>query len=50
MYRIALQPAHQYSKEDLAAAGVSPGLLRVSVGCEDADDIVADFGPALDRL
>jgi methionine-gamma-lyase len=37
----------QYSPEQLAAAGISPGLLRLSVGCEDADDIVADFEQAL---
>jgi methionine-gamma-lyase len=40
----------QYSEEQLAAAGVTPGLLRVSVGCEDADDVVDDFRNALDRL
>jgi methionine-gamma-lyase len=40
----------QFSEEQLRAAGITPGLLRVSVGCEDADDIVADFGNALDRL
>jgi methionine-gamma-lyase len=37
----------QYTPEQLAAAGVSPGLLRLSVGCEDADDIVADIAQAL---
>ncbi|MGH3058871.1 MAG: trans-sulfuration enzyme family protein [Gaiellaceae bacterium] len=37
----------QYSPEQLAAAGVSPGLLRLSVGCEDADDLVADLDQAL---
>jgi methionine-gamma-lyase len=37
----------QYSAEQLAAAGVSPGLLRLSVGCEDADDILADLDQAL---
>ena len=37
----------QYSAEQLAAAGVSPGLLRLSVGCEDADDILADLEQAL---
>jgi methionine-gamma-lyase len=37
----------QFSAEQLAAAGISEGLLRVSVGCEDADDIVADFEHAL---
>jgi methionine-gamma-lyase len=39
----------QYSAEQLAAAGVSPGLLRLSVGCEDVDDIVADLDQALAR-
>jgi methionine-gamma-lyase len=40
----------QYSEEQLAASGVTPGLLRVSVGCEDADDLVGDFRQALERL
>jgi methionine-gamma-lyase len=40
----------QFSEANLAAAGISPGLLRVSVGCEDADDVVGDFRQALDRL
>jgi len=31
----------------LAAAGIAPGLLRISVGLEDADDLVADFANAL---
>jgi methionine-gamma-lyase len=39
----------QYSEEQLADAGVSPGLLRLSVGCEDADDVVADIEQALGR-
>jgi cystathionine gamma-synthase len=29
---------------------VDPGLIRISVGIEDADDLVADLGQALDRL
>jgi methionine-gamma-lyase len=37
----------QYSPEQLAAAGISPGLLRLSVGCEDARDILADLEQAL---
>lgn len=40
----------QFSEEQLAAAGVSPGLLRVSVGCEDVDDLIADFRQSLDRV
>jgi methionine-gamma-lyase len=31
----------------LAAAGITPGLLRCSVGLEDLDDLVADFEAAL---
>ena len=31
----------------LAAAGISPGLLRISVGLEDADDLRDDFAAAL---
>ena len=38
----------QLSDGDLAAAGIAPGLLRCSVGLEDLDDLVADFGQALD--
>jgi methionine-gamma-lyase len=37
----------QFTSEQLAAAGVSEGLLRLAVGCEDADDVVADLGAAL---
>ncbi|MDQ7827519.1 MAG: aminotransferase class I/II-fold pyridoxal phosphate-dependent enzyme [Armatimonadota bacterium] len=35
--------------EDRARAGIREGLIRVSVGIEDADDLIADFGQALDR-
>lgn len=31
----------------LAAAGIPEGLIRVSVGLEDADDLLADFAQAL---
>jgi cystathionine beta-lyase/cystathionine gamma-synthase len=33
----------QLSAEDLAAAGLTPGMLRVSIGIEDVDDLVADL-------
>jgi methionine-gamma-lyase len=50
---VLLHPAstshRQFGSEQLERAGISPGLLRVSVGCEDADDIVADFEQALRR-
>jgi methionine-gamma-lyase len=40
----------QFSEEHLASTGISPGLLRASIGCEDADDVIADFAQALERL
>ncbi|MGA8924116.1 MAG: PLP-dependent transferase, partial [Candidatus Dormiibacterota bacterium] len=33
--------------EERAELGVGPGTVRVSVGIEDADDIIADFAQAL---
>lgn len=38
----------QYDDAQLAAAGIAPGLLRVSVGLEDLEDLQADFEQALD--
>jgi cystathionine beta-lyase/cystathionine gamma-synthase len=35
------------TEEDLACIGVSPGLLRFSVGIEAADDLIADLAGAL---
>jgi methionine-gamma-lyase len=33
----------QLADADLAAAGLSPGMVRVSIGVEDADDLVEDL-------
>ena len=33
----------QSSPRELLAAGITPGLLRVSVGLEDVEDLQADF-------
>jgi cystathionine gamma-synthase len=32
-----------------AAAGITPGLLRLSVGIESASDLIADLLSGLDR-
>lgn len=40
----------QLSPEEQKASGVVPGLLRVSVGIEHIDDIIADFDQALSAL
>lgn len=37
----------QLSESELIAAGVSPDLIRVSVGIENIEDIIADFDQAL---
>ena len=37
----------QLDDDALAEAGIAPGLLRCSVGLEDADDLIADFENAL---
>jgi len=39
----------KFTPEQRAAAGIAPGLVRVSVGIEDARDLVADFDAALAR-
>lgn len=39
----------QLSDADLEAAGVTPTLLRVSLGLEDVEDIIDDFKQALDK-
>ena len=37
----------QLSDEQLIEAGVAPDLIRLSVGIEDVDDIIADISQAL---
>ncbi|HLA65179.1 MAG TPA: aminotransferase class I/II-fold pyridoxal phosphate-dependent enzyme [Candidatus Saccharimonadales bacterium] len=36
----------QLGEPELAAAGLTPGMIRVSIGLEDADDLVADLASA----
>ena len=50
---IATHPAtttHQrLSPDQKARLGISPGLIRFSVGLEDAEDLIADLTAALDQ-
>jgi len=50
---LIIQPAatthQQLSAEEQIAAGVLPSLLRVSVGIDHIDDIIADFEQAFER-
>ncbi len=51
---LACHPAstthRQLNDDELAAAGVSPDLVRISVGIENIDDIIADVSQALDSV
>ena len=40
----------QLSDEQLREAGVAPDLIRLSVGIEDVEDILADIRQALDSM
>lgn len=40
----------QMNDEELAHAGISPDLIRMSVGIEDAEDIIKDVEQALENL
>ena len=37
----------QLAETELASTGITPGLLRVSIGLEDVADLEADFAQAL---
>ncbi|MBI4613587.1 MAG: aminotransferase class I/II-fold pyridoxal phosphate-dependent enzyme [Planctomycetes bacterium] len=39
-----------YSESELASAGIPPGMVRLSVGLEDVDDLVYDLKQALGRI
>ena len=51
---LALQPANtthrQLTDEQLRAGGITPGLIRFSVGLENIDDILADIAQAMEKI
>jgi len=40
----------QLTDEQLVAAGITPGLIRLSCGCEEAEDIIEDVRQALEYV
>lgn len=40
----------QLTDKQLVAAGITPGLIRLSVGIENIDDILEDIKQALDQI
>lgn len=51
---LAIHPAStthsQLSADDQARSGVTPGYVRLSIGLEHIDDIIADISQALDKV
>jgi cystathionine gamma-lyase/cystathionine beta-lyase/cystathionine gamma-lyase/homocysteine desulfhydrase len=39
-----------YTQAERDALGIGDGLVRISVGCEDAEDLLADLGRALEKV
>ena len=39
-----------YTPEERNASGISEGLVRISVGLEEPEDIIADLKSVLDTL
>jgi len=54
VYSLTLYPAHSshraLSPEERAAIGIGEGLVRLSVGIEDVEDIVSDLDQALEKM
>jgi len=54
IYTLVLHPAtsshRSLSAEERAQVGIREGLVRISVGIEDANDIIADLEQALAAL
>ncbi len=46
----ASETHRQLTDEQLVAAGIEPGLVRLSVGLENTDDIIADLDQALAQI
>lgn len=40
----------QLNEEELKASGITPDLIRLSIGIENSDDIIADLKQGLDRV
>jgi cystathionine beta-lyase/cystathionine gamma-synthase len=47
---VATTTHRQFGPQELAAAGISPSTVRISIGLEDPGDIVADVTAALELL
>jgi cystathionine beta-lyase/cystathionine gamma-synthase len=39
-----------YSKQELEEVGITEGLIRLSVGLEDAEDLIYDLDQAMEHI
>lgn len=46
----ASETHRQLTDEQLVAAGIEPGMVRLSVGLENVEDIIADLAQALEQI
>ena len=37
-------------EEEMRKAGISPSLIRFSIGIEDPEDLIADIGQTFDKI
>jgi cystathionine beta-lyase len=44
---LVISPNYGYNIEQLIAVGIDPGLIRISVGLEDCDELIKDLDQAL---
>lgn len=50
-YQHPCTSSHSHTPDDQRrAAGITPGMVRISVGCENIKDLIADFTQALDAF
>ena len=54
MKSLVIHPAStthsQMTEEELLASGIKPSTIRLSIGCENIKDIIADLSQALDKI
>ena len=49
LFILHLQHMHNLTKNNKKSAGVTPDMIRLSIGLENVDDIIEDLAQALDK-
>ena len=48
--QVAVMSYYEYPREQREALGIPDNLVRISLGCEDVEDLIADLFQALDKI